>query len=241
MEWREPGILLARRRHGENAAIIEVFTENHGRHAGIVRGGGGRRMAPILEPGNQVDVTWRARLEDHLGAFAVEPLEARAAALMGDRKTLAGLNALTALLTFALPERQAHKTLYQGTLTVLDMMTAGPYWPLAYLRWEMLLLEDLGFGLDLTTCATTGASNNLKYISPKSGRAVSEAGAGEWKDRLLPLSPALLGNGDGSDEDIRDGLRVTGHFLKTWLAPSLGDRPLPEARQRLTDLLGRDR
>ena len=121
MEWRDTGILLLRRRHGESAAIVEVFTKHHGRHAGIVRGGGGRRMTPILEPGNQVDATWRARLEDHLGTFTIEPVEARAAALMGDRMTLAGLNALTSLLTFALPEREAHPALYGGTLTVLDM------------------------------------------------------------------------------------------------------------------------
>ena len=239
MEWRDTGIVLARRRHGETAAIIEVFTESHGRHAGIVRGGASRKLTPILEPGNQVEVTWRARLEDHLGVFAVEPLEARAAALMGDRKTLAGLNSMTALLSFALPEREAHKTIYQGTLTVLEMMTSGPHWPLAYLRWELTLLEDLGFGLDLSTCAATGSTDNLAYISPKSGRAVSTTGAGDWKDKLLPLSPALVGKGGGSDADLRDGLRVTGHFLKTWLAPALGNRPLPAARQRLVDLLAR--
>lgn len=239
MDWREQGILLVRRRHGESAAIIEVFTEGHGRHAGIVRGGGGRRMAPVLEPGNQVDVTWRARLEDHLGTFTVEPVRSRAAALMGDRKTLAGLNALTALLSFALPEREAHGSLYRRTLTVLEMMEQGPFWPLAYLRWELSLLEDLGFGLDLTRCAVTGAGEGLTYVSPKSGRAVSGAGSGEWKDRLLPLSPALIGRGEGSDEDIREGLQVTGHFLRTWLAPSLGEKPLPEARSRLVDMLSR--
>ena len=135
MDWREDGILLARRRHGEHAAIIDVFTRNHGRHAGIVRGGASRKMTPVLEPGNQVDVTWRARLEDHLGTFTVEPIEARAAALMSDRLTLAGLNALSSLLIFALPEREPHANLYDGTLTVLGLMASSPHWPLAYLRW----------------------------------------------------------------------------------------------------------
>jgi len=237
MEWREEGVVLARRKHGESAAIIEVFTEGHGRHAGIVRGGAGRRMGPVLEPGNQVDVTWRARLEDHLGTFTVEPVQSRAAALMGDRKTLAGLNAMTGLLSFALPEREAHAGLYRRTLAVLDMMMSGPYWPLAYLRWELSMLENLGFGLDLSRCAVTGTSNGLVYISPKSGRAVSEAGAGTYKDRLLPLSPALVGEGDGADQDIHDGLRVTGYFLTHWLAPSLGDKPLPRARARLVEIL----
>ncbi len=239
MEWREEGIVLARRKHGESAAIIEVFTEAHGRHAGIVRGGAGRRMGPVLEPGNQVDVTWRARLEDHLGVFTVEPVQSRAALVMTDRKALAGLNAVVGLLSFALPEREAHPNLYRRTLAVFEMMEAGPYWPLAYLRWEVSLLEDLGFGLDLGRCAVTGASEGLAYVSPKSGRAVSETGAGAYKDRLLPLSPALVGRGEGSIDDIRDGLRVTGHFLKSWLVPSLGDRSLPEARGRLVDVLGR--
>ena len=173
MDWRETGLLLSRRRHGETAAIIEVFTRDHGRHAGIVRGGTGRRMTPVLEPGNQVDVTWRARLEDHLGTFTVEPVTSRAAALMSDRLTLAGLNALTGLLSFALPEREAHAALYDGTITVLDMMGTSDHWPLAYLRWELALLEDLGFGLDLTHCAVTGTTDILTYVSPKSGRAVS--------------------------------------------------------------------
>lgn len=239
MDWREDGLVLTRRRHGENAAIVEVFTQNHGRHAGIVRGGAGRRLTPVLEPGNQVDLTWRARLEDHLGAFTVEPIKARAALLMSDRKTLAGLNAVTALLSFALPEREAHPKLYDGTLTVLDMMTDSPHWPLAYLRWELSLLEDLGFGLDLGACAVTGSNDTLAYVSPKTGRAVSLSAAGEWKSKLLPLSPALIGQGEGAAQDIADGLRTTGHFLNAWLAPALGHKPLPDARQRLADLLAR--
>lgn len=238
MDWREEGVLLTFRHHGESAAIVEVFTEGHGRHAGVVRGGGSRRMAPVLQPGTQVDAAWRARLEDHLGTFAIEPVRSRAH-LMNDRRTLAGLNALTALLSFALPEREAHPALYARTLAVLDMME-GAFWPLAYIRWELVLLEDLGFGLDLSACAATGASVGLAYVSPRTGRAVTAEGAGEWAGKLLPLSPALLGQGDGSPEDIRAGLRVTGHFLEHRLAPALGNRPLPHARQRLVDLLSRD-
>lgn len=239
MEWREEGLLLRQRRHGESAAIIEVFTREHGRHAGIVRGGGGRRLQPLLQPGAQLDLTWKARLEEHLGSFTVEPVKSRAALLMGDRMRLAGLNALTGLLAFALPEREAHADLYRRSVAVLDMMEDGPYWTLAYLRWEMSLLEDLGFGLDLSRCAVTGATDGLAFVSPKTGRAVSEAGAGTFKDRLLPLSPALMGGGDGSYAEVAEGLRVTGHFLESWLAPSLGDRPVPAARQRFADLLAR--
>ena len=166
MEWRDQGILLSSRRHGESSAIIEVLTLKHGRHLGVVRGGQSRKTAPILQAGAQLDVTWRARLEDHLGTFTVEPVESRAAALMSDRLPLAGLNALTGLLSFALPEREPHATLYDGTLTVLDMMGTSDHWPLAYLRWELLLLEDLGFGLDLTQCAVTGDPGQTGHDSP---------------------------------------------------------------------------
>lgn len=239
MDWREEGLLIAQRRHGESAAIIEVFTKSHGRHAGIVRGGASRKVAPLLQPGAQLDVTWRARLEDHLGTFAVEPVKSRAATLMSDRKSLAGLNAICAMLTFSLPEREAHPALYQQTLTVLDMMEAEPFWPLAYVRWELSLLEELGFGLDLTSCAATGEVEDLIYVSPKSGRAVSKAAAGIWADRLLPLSPAMVGGGEGSAKDIVSALRTTGYFFDNSVAPALGNRPVPDARARLVDLLGR--
>ena len=239
MEWREEGILLAVRRHGETAAIIEVFTENHGRHAGVVRGGTSRKVAPILQPGAQLDVTWRARLEDHLGVFTVEPVRSRTAQLMEGRESLAALNAVTALLSFSLPEREAHGALYRRTYALLDMIGDGPYWALAYMRWELALLDDLGFGLDLARCTVTGSSDNLVFVSPKTGRAVSEAGAGKWSEKLLPLSPALVGTGNGSDRELMDGLQVTGHFLATRLAESLSDRQLPEARQRFLDVLAR--
>ena len=180
MEWREQGILLRCAPHGEASAIIEVFTETHGRHAGFVRSGASRKMAATLQPGTQLDVAWRARLEDHLGTYTAEALQSRAY-LMSDRKTLAGLNALTGLLCFALPEREPHGALYRQTLTVLEMMD-GEFWTIAYLRWELSLLDELGFGLDLTTCAVTGTDQDLTYISPKSGRAVTASAVGQWKD-----------------------------------------------------------
>jgi len=239
MDWREDGVLLSVRRHGENAAIIEVFTRDHGRHAGVVRGGTSRKLAPVLQPGAQLDVTWRARLADHIGSYTVEPLRGRAAAIMGDRLALSGLNAMTALLGFALPERASYPRLYDQTLSVFDMLGQSDAWTLAYLRWEQALLEEMGFGLDLSGCAVTGKTDDLIYVSPKTGRAVSGAGAGEWAEKLLPLSPALLGNWTGDTAEIARGLITTGYFLKHRLAPQMGDRPLPEARQRLADLIGR--
>ena len=179
MEWRDQGILLSARRHGETSAIIEVFTPAHGRHAGVVRGGTSRKIAPILQPGAQLDLAWRARLEDHIGAFSVEPVRSRAAVAMGDRLALAGLNAVTSLISFCLPEREAHPSLYRRTEALLDLLDRMDLWPLAYLRWELDLLEEMGYALDLTRCAVTGATEGLCFVSPKSGRAVSAAGAGE--------------------------------------------------------------
>ncbi|WP_093038372.1 DNA repair protein RecO [Roseovarius azorensis] len=232
MDWRDQGILLSSRRHGESAAIIEVFTPEHGRHAGVVRGGASRKMAPVLQPGAQVDVTWRARLEDHIGTYTVEPLRSRAAA-MSNRLALSGLMAVCALVLFALPEREAHRTLYRRTETLLDLLDRPDIWPLAYLKWELALLEEMGFGLDLRTCAVLGEkANDLSYVSPRTGRAVSRAGAGEYAERLLLLPPCLLGQGPAPDAEILQGFAVTGHFLRHHLAPHLGDRPLPDARAR---------
>jgi DNA repair protein RecO (recombination protein O) len=239
MDWRDEGAVLSVRRHGESAAILEVFTEAHGRHAGIVRGGAGRRLAPLLQPGAQLDLSWRARLDQHLGTFTVEPLKSRAAAVMSDRLALSALNSVTALLAFCLPEREPHPLLYRRSMALLDMLGEEELWPLAYLRWEMALLEDMGFGLDLSACAATGTADDLAYVSPKTGRAVSRAGAGVWADRLLPLPGCLTGAAPGGSADILAGLRTTGHFLESHLAPSLGDRPLPAPRQRFIDALAR--
>lgn len=239
MDWRDEGILLSVKRHGESAVIAEVFTPGHGRHAGLVRGGASRRMAPVLQPGAQMDIAWNARLQDHLGSFTLEPLRSRSAIIMSDRKALAGLNAVTALLCFALPEREPHPRLYARTEQLLDLLDQGDLWPLAYLHWEMALLEDLGFGLDLTACAVTGATEGLRYISPRTGRAVTAAGAGDYADRLLPLPPCLLKQGDAPDREIADAYGVTGHFLHNHLAPDLGHKPLPEARQRFVELFSR--
>jgi DNA repair protein RecO (recombination protein O) len=239
LEWRDHGILLSVRRHGESSAIIDVFTEEHGRHAGVVRGGAGRRMAPVLQPGAQLDVTWRARLEDHLGSYHAEPLRSRAAAAFSGRLALAGLNTVTAMLSFCLPEREPHAGLYTRSEQLLDLLGNEDLWPLAYLRWELALLEEMGFGLDLTACAVTGSRFGLAYVSPKTGRAVSREGAGEWADRLLPLPQVMLGQGDANDAEILQALRTTGHFLEAHLAPSLGNHPPPEARARLLDLLSR--
>ena len=237
MEWRDEGPILSSRPHGESAAIVEVFTRDHGRHSGVVRGGASRRMAPHLQPGTQVAVVWTARLAEHIGAFAIEPLRSRAHVL-ADRRALAGLSAVCAILAVTLPERDPHQRLWQVTGDLLDGL-GGNGWEAAYLRWEMLVLEDLGFGLDLSACAVTGATEGLAFVSPKTGRAVSRDGAGDWADRLLPLPDGMAGTGSMEPAAVLQGLTITAHFLRRELGEDHHGRPLPEARGRLLDLLAR--
>jgi len=239
MDWSGEGVVVSVRKHGENSVIIDVFTRDRGRHAGVVRGGASRKMAATLQPGSQVQLEWRARLEEHLGSYRVEPLESRSD-LFGDRVRLSALSAICSMVCFAFPERMALESLYDSTTKLMDTLNADGDWRPLYALWELQVLEEMGFGLDLTDCAVTGATQELAYVSPRSGRAVSRSGAGEWADRLLPL-PDFLRNGfdSGSEADVLDALRTTGHFMATWLAPALGDKPLPDARGRLMTRLER--
>lgn len=239
MEWQGEGVVLAARPHGETAAIVEAMTATHGRHLGVVAGGASRRMSPVLQPGAQVQLVWRARLGEHLGSFRVEPLRDRAASLFDDRTALAALSSVTALLSRFLPERDPHPALYEASLGLMDSLGAAEDWPARYLRWEMQMLEDMGFALELTRCAVTGARDDLVFISPRTGRAVSRKGAGDWAGRLLPLPDCLLGQGPATSGELAEGLAVTGHFLSRALAEMMPDQALPSARGRLVDLLSR--
>ncbi|MBW7055502.1 DNA repair protein RecO [Paracoccus bogoriensis] len=238
MEWQAEGTVLTRRPHGENAVIIDVLTAEHGRHAGLVPGGASQKRAAMLQPGARLALRWRARRDDQLGTMTAEPLRLRAG-LMADPLALAGLNAVCALLVFALPERDPHPRLALATERLLDLMDRAADWPADYLQWEMLLLDELGLGLDLTACAVTGAREGLAYVSPRSGRAVSRAGAGEWADRLLPLPAIMGGAGDNRGRGLAEGLAITGHFLRVRLAEQMVGRPLPEARARLLRRMAR--
>lgn len=238
MDWRDEGILISARRHGESAAIVEVLTRDHGRHAGVVRGGGSRRMAPVLQPGALLAVEWSARLEEHIGSFRVDPIRAHTAVLMADRAALAALGAVTALAT-ALPERAAHPTLYARTLGLLDALGTTPDWPARYAAWELALLAELGFGLDLARCAATGTDADLVWVSPRSGRAVSRAAGAPWAGRLLAL-PAFLRQGWDAPPpapDIAAALTLTGHFLAERVAPALPRATLPPARARAVEAI----
>lgn len=234
LDWQGDATVLARRKHGESAVILTVFARDAGVINGVVPGGAGARRGPMLQPGNRLSLRWRARLADQLGTFTAEPLASRAG-LMDDPATLAGLNAVTALLAYALPERDPHPHLWDRTEDLLDAMQAGGDWPARYLRWELTLLDELGFGLVLDRCAVTGATEGLAYVSPRTGHAVTAKGAGEWAPRLLPL-PALLG---GTGGGLAEALAVTGHFLNANLAESQIGKPLPAARDRLVRRLSR--
>ncbi|MBL8561960.1 MAG: DNA repair protein RecO [Gemmobacter sp.] len=237
MEWRDEGTLITSRPFGETSAVIEVFTAAHGLHAGVVRGGASRKVAAVLQPGSQIEVGWRARLDEHLGSFTVEPRFSRAA-LLGDPLGLAGLNAVCAMLRFALPERSAYPLLYTRTQTLLAQVEAkaAEGWLPEYLRWEVLLLEECGFALDLSRCAVTGQREELRFVSPRTGRAVSQQGAGEWASRLLPLPLGLLGQGGMTLAELSQGFAITGHFLLRELSALRGRSALPQARGRLLDL-----
>lgn len=231
MEWSDEGIVLAVRRHGESAAIASLLTRAHGRHAGLVHGGASRRMRGILQPGNSVSATWRARLEEHLGVYAVEPLLSHAA-LYERPGPLAALTAATALVETALPERAPHPDLFESLIALCEAL-ASPGWAAAYVRWELSLLAALGFGLDLAACAATGVNDGLAYVSPKSGRAVSVSAGEPWRDRLLKLPEFLTPGGGIADAgQIAEGLRLAGWFLERHVFEPHGMMS-PDARERL--------
>jgi len=238
MEWSDDAIVLSVRPLGESGAIVEVLTRERGRHMGLVRGGASRRMKPLLQPGNSLKLVWRARLNEHLGSFAIELERARAGELMEGREALTGLNAFSQVAAAAMPERESHEPVFMAGEILLDaMMDDGiDHWGPLYVRWEAGLLDALGFGLDLTHCAATGTTDDLVYVSPRSGRAVSRAGGAAYKERLLALPPFLLGSQNAvTSADIVAGLKLTGYFLNERVLVPHG-REIPAARLRLDEL-----
>ncbi|TPW32003.1 DNA repair protein RecO [Pararhizobium mangrovi] len=213
MQWHDEGVILGIKRHGETSVVAEVMTRDHGRHMGLVHGGRSRRQQPLLQPGNRVDLVWRARLADHLGAFRVEPLSLRAARLMERACALYGVQAMAALLRL-LPERDPHPALYAALDAILDALHEPASAGELFVRFELAVLDELGFGLDLTRCASTGATAALVYVSPKSGRAVSREAGLPFADRLLALPPFLADRQASPErEDLTDAFRLTGFFL----------------------------
>jgi DNA repair protein RecO (recombination protein O) len=237
MDWRDSGFVLTARRHGETALIVELLTETHGHHAGLVRGGQSPKRRALLQPGNLVAVSWRGRLPEYLGTYEIELLRPHAAGLIDDPDRLAALAAAAALVALALPEREPHGDVYQGFGALIDALDS-PEWPARYVEWECALLAALGFGLDLSVCAATGVNDDLAYVSPRSGRAVSRSAGQPYHDKLLPLPGFLWRDAPAAGSDLAAGLGLTGHFLHHHLLEPQG-RALPEARARLVERLRR--
>jgi DNA repair protein RecO (recombination protein O) len=238
MEWRDSAFVLATRRHGESALIVELLTEEHGRHAGLVRGGQAPRRRALLQPGNRVAASWRGRLPEHLGTLECEMTEANAARLLDDADRLAALNAATALLLAAMPEREPHGDLFRAFAALLRALDSAPGWAASYVAWECDLLAGLGFGLDLTHCAATGARDDLAYVSPRTGRAVSRRAGQPYHDKLLPLPGFLWRDVPAEQQDIIAGLAVTRHFLLHHLLLPQGGK-LPEVREQFAERMRR--
>jgi len=246
MEWTDDGIVLGTRRHGEANAIAEVMTRDHGRHLGLVRGGGGSRLRPLLQPGNTVRVIWRARLDEHLGHYTIEPLRLHGASQLAASHVVYGVTHLAALCRL-LPERDPHPEVHDRLASMLDHLDQPQIAAVEMVRFEMQMLAELGFGLDLATCAATGAEDDLGYVSPKSGRAVSRLAAAPWQDRLFRLPAFLSESVAASLGDIADGFALTGFFLgrhvleprgiafadarEGFIAAVLGRRPAARAAQ----------
>jgi DNA repair protein RecO (recombination protein O) len=238
MDWSDEGIFLSAKPLGEANAVAELFTLGHGRHLGLVRGGRSRRMRPLLQPGNLLRVTWRARLSEHLGGFNLELVEAHAARILDDKRALAAIGSLSGLVRL-LPERDPHPELYASTLRVLRAFDDTEIWPARLVRWELQLLQELGFGLDLSVCAATGVSADLAYVSPRSGRAVSRHAGLPYGSKLLKLPAFLLdGAAPAGEGDIVAGFALTGHFLERDVLKPHG-LAMPQARERLIGLLVR--
>jgi DNA repair protein RecO (recombination protein O) len=216
MEWTDEGIILGVRRHGESSAIVELLTRGHGRHLGLVRGGAGSRLRPLLQPGNSVSAAWRARLDEHLGYYQLEGTRMRAATMLASSHAVYGVTHLASLARL-LPERDPHQDIYEMLERTLDDFDDVGDAATHLIRFELAMLAELGFGLDLASCAATGETRDLIYVSPKSGAAVSRQAGEPWRDKLLRLPAFLREDNDGhngwSDQDLQDGFVLTGRFL----------------------------
>ncbi len=234
MEWEGPAIVLAARPQGEGNAVISVLTEAQGSHRGLARGGGSRGQASLWLPGNLVQARWVARLQEQLGSMTAELMHPGAALSMDDPLALSILSAACAVAEGALPEREPHPRVFAGLVQLIASLSRGADVLTDFVRWEAGLLADLGYGMDLSACAVSGEAAGLSWVSPRTGRAVSDDAAGEWRSRLLRLPGFMVGANSAEPEDWRDGLKLTGHFLER---DAFGHqhRPVPPARHMLYD------
>jgi len=240
MDWTNQAIVLGARKQGEGSLIVTLLTRTQGRQRGLVRGGAKSRQRGAYEPGTLVTASWRARLEEHLGHLTIDPGTSYVAGLLDDPLRLGCLEAAVSLAELTLPEREPHPAAFDGLVRLLGHLDRDDGYAAAHLHWELDLLTELGYGLDLTVCAVTGATDALAWVSPRTGRAVSKAAGFAYRDKLLSLPRLLGGLGrDGSDiEDLLDGLTLTAHFLERQALAPRG-QGLPPARTRYVDRIGR--
>jgi len=241
VQWSDEGLVLAARRHGERALVVDVLTREHGRHAGLLRGGQSPRARAQWQVGNRLVVSWRARLAEHLGSLSGELVAAHATSFFDDRVRLAALVAAASVAAASLPEREPHPRAYAGFVELVDALQGDERWAVAHVEWEIGLLQELGFGLDLSRCAATGTREDLAYVSPRSGQAVSAGAGAPYREKLLRLPPFLHADHDGTrpePHDVLDGLALSGFFLERRVFAPHG-RKLPAARARYVDLLRR--
>ncbi len=237
MEWQADGYVLAVRRHGESSAIVDVLTQEHGRFVWLVRGASGKRMRGLLQPGNLLELRWRARLSEHLGMFSVEDATSSIATLLDDPLALSGLIASCSIICMSLPERERHESIYQTFGILVSQLHNSNVWPALYVRLETGILAELGYGLDFSKCAATGDTQNLTHVSPRTGRAVSAKAAEPYLDKLLPLPRFLVDPGaELTRGDIERGLALTGYFLERRMLWPV-DKQLPDARERMIERL----
>jgi DNA repair protein RecO (recombination protein O) len=233
IHWEDEGILLSARPFGENDLVAQVLTREHGRHAGLVRGGQSIKKRSTFEPGNRLHVRWGGRLAEHLGHYDAEVLDNISGRLFDEPGRLAALLSAAAICEQSVPEREENSAFFEGFLVLLEHLESD-FWGEIYVRWELAQLSALGFGIDLSACAGGGNNDQLAYISPKSGRAVSLAAGEPYKDKLFPLPMFLLGQGGGGIKEISQGLEIAGHFLERHLFHP-HDKSLPSVRDRLVE------
>ncbi len=233
MNWEDNGILIEVRNHGEKNSIIKALTEHHGLCAGLVKGGQLKKFRGILHPGAQLNLNWSARLSEHLGNFNLDVVRSRSGLFMGGKLQLFCFNSLCAMILMFLAEREPERRLYLETKHLLEEIEGGLYWLQSYVNWEKDFLTEIGFGLELSSCAVTGSTKNLSHVSPKSGKAVCEKVAEPWKDKLLKLPKFLISSDNrvkAASAEVADGLVLTGHFLSSWALPEFNKNSLPDAR-----------
>ena len=237
MEWTDDSVILDTRRHGETSIIVNLLSQQYGRFSGLVRGGASKNKRAIIQPGNKVLTRWRARLAEHLGTFECELIDAHASCYLNEPILLSAMNSACSIISSTLPEREPHQAIYKGFIILLESLHKSN-WATIYVKWEVGVLGELGFGLDLTTCAATGTNDNLTHVSPKSGKAVCQSAARPYLDKLLPLPNFLVNGGNGKEADILAGLELTGYFFYHYVLAENGKKQ-PNARIRFVQNLNK--